>query len=158
MASTVDTAKASRKTPMRTFATVIFALIAFALLFAANRVAFRMQGMGKISANYGGGVSWGQWLTFVGLSVLAGIAFGVGAISPRRLRYRPIRTVILGLVPLLALVELTLSSGPTTVIVFTQAHFKYLGDLYLHDVTSLYYFVAPVLLGVSIAAGFQSSD
>lgn len=144
--------EAKKRTPVATIARAILALGAFALLIAGNRAALRMNGAAKVAT------SWGDWLTFVGLFVLAGIAFGLAARIPTGWRYRPLRAVLLGIVPLLAILEIMLVAGPTQAVNFTQAHLGYLYDHPIHDLYNFGLWVLPVLLGVSIAAGFQSGD
>jgi len=92
------------------------------------------------------------WLQWVGLAVLSGIAFGLAAWLPSgRLSYRLGRVLILGVLPLLALVHFAL---------FLQ----YNQDLpsFLRDHVWFYMSLGPqfalaVMLGVAIAAGFGPS-
>jgi len=152
MATTVGTTRTAHKTPARTMVSGVLGLGAFALLIVGNHAATRMLETAKI------GTSWGDWLMMEGMFMLAGAVFGFAAIMPRHIRYRFSRALILGTLPLLALIEMMLVAGPTSANNFTKAH---LGYLYNHPITQLYYFglwVLPVLLGVAIAAGFQSGD
>jgi hypothetical protein len=152
MATTIDTTNAPKKTSSRVVISGILALGAFALLIMGNRAAVKIAGSSKITT------TWGDWFTLVGLFAAAGFVFGLAAVVPRSFRYRPSRALVLGILPLLGIVEMMLVAGPTSAVNFTQTQ---LGYLYDHPIKDLYYFglwVLPVLLGVSIAAGFRSSD
>jgi hypothetical protein len=87
------------------------------------------------------------------LLVLAGSAFALAATLPEGLHYRPWRSILSGLVPLLMLAHFTLYVGPGDR--FAYQHLRFLvpsQGLFFDDPVMGYSFA--VLLGVAIAAGF----
>ena len=101
-------------------------------------------------------VPWGGWLKWHGLYLLAGLSFGLAMVLPRRVRYRPSRALLLGAIPILWLVHLTLTLGPA--VEFTQQHLGFVARW--PSSSGLYAFetsmglVVGVWLGLSLAAGF----
>ncbi len=100
--------------------------------------------------------SWRSWLGWNGLYVLGGMAFGLAAILPRRVRFSMRRALVLGAIPLLWLAHLTLLMPASH---FTQQHLHFLftwpASGRMFDFEATLGAVAAVWLGLAIAAGFQ---
>ena len=91
------------------------------------------------------------WLEWVGLAALSGLAFGVAAWLPSGLSYRLGRVLLLGVLPLLALVHFALFlQYPEDLPSFLNRAYFYmnLGPQ----------FALALMLGVAIAAGFAPSE
>jgi hypothetical protein len=144
------------RTAERAAGTLVRAILvvgAMVLLVAADRAFQRMQ---VVSLSKFTLPTWGSWLESFGLMVLAGVAFGLAAMLPLRLRYRPLRALLLGIVPLLALIEYTLLAGPAQRFTATHARWFDVHAPLLNDLTSFAPYVLAVLLGVAIVAGFPA--
>ena len=103
---------------------------------------------------------WGGWLKWHGLYLLAGVSLGLAMILPRRVRYRPGRALLLGAIPILWLIHLTLILGPNSAVNFTLQHLGIVArwpsspSLSQFESSPSMDLVAGVWLGLSIAAGF----
>ncbi len=145
----------TRKAPTRLWRTVaraVLVVLAFVLLWAGNRALNHMA----LRASVTYVVPWGGWLWWIALLVLAGVAFGLAAMLPERLHFRPTRAVLLGIVPLLMLVHQAMVIGPSSAVQFTLRHLHFLNRVFFFDTSSHY--AITVMLGVAIAAGFAPGD
>ena len=101
---------------------------------------------------------WGGWLKWHGLYLLAGVSLGLAMILPRRVRYRPGRALLLGAIPILWLMHLTLVLGPSSAVNFTLQHLRTVARWPSSGSLSEFEWsmdvVVGVWLGLSIAAGF----
>jgi hypothetical protein len=99
---------------------------------------------------------WGGWLWSLALLVLAGAVFGLAAMLPAHAGYRPMRALLLGAIPLVMLLYMTIDLGPAAG--FVHQHLRFLvsgfgrGQFFFEEGDGLS--AVPVLLGVAIAAGF----
>ncbi len=145
------------RTKERAAGTLVRAILivgAMVLLVVADRAFQHMTGVRAITYT----TPWRSWLWSFGLMVLAGVAFGLAAMLPVRLRYRALRALLLAIVPLLGLVEYTMVIGPAAP--FTTAHWHWFEGHapFFNDLASFVPFVLAVLLGVAIVAGFPPGD
>lgn len=101
---------------------------------------------------------WGGWLKWHGLYVLAGVSLGLAMVLPRRVRYKPGRALLLGAIPILWLIHLTLVLGPSSAVNFTLQHLRPVARWPSSGSLSEFEWsmdvVVGVWLGLSIAAGF----
>jgi hypothetical protein len=140
---------------VRLIARAALALLAVVLVWAGERAAWHMEV--KKAATFK--TPWGSWLWWIALLVLAGVSFGLAAMSPDHFRYRPVRALALGFVPLLMLAYYTIVLGPAAL--YAAGHLRFLAR---HD----FFFIGPeafavafalaVLLGIAIASGFAPGD
>jgi hypothetical protein len=149
MAEPVAATKEPGWNKSRTAVRLVFLIAAFALLWAGSRQFTRMTLTRSVTYTS----SYGAWLAWVGLIALCGFAFGLACWLPRRVRFRWGIAVLLGLIPFLMTVHVSMFEGPNSLVRFVAAHFHSLMNFYFFDRQP---FVPVVLLGVAIAAGFAA--
>lgn len=149
MADQVAAAKDPGWTKSRTVVRIVFLAVAFVLLWAGSRQFDRMN----LSRSFTFVSTYGAWFSWIGLIALCGFAFGLACWLPRRIRYRWGQALLLGLIPALMTIHVSVFEGPTSLVRFVAAHFNSLMNYYFFDRQPL---VPVVLLGVAIAAGFAA--
>ncbi len=130
----------------REVVSLLLVLVSFILFWAYSHALDHYSMTAVRDLKYG----WSGWIWWVLLVVCAGIAFGLAAVLPTHWHYHPIRALILGTLPLLAIVHEAMVFGP----LISLHVWSFLNHVYFFDIVP----AAEVFLGVAIAAGFGSSD
>lgn len=96
--------------------------------------------------------TWQGWVGWLLLVVLSGFLFALAARLPRRLRYRPLTPLLIGLVPFLMLAHGVVLFGSEWV-----DPPRILGNIYFY-MTLETQFALAIMLGVALASGFESKE
>lgn len=158
--STTATDRVASPPSWRTPVRVALLAVAFFFISAGFRAFDHMQ----VDRARTYTTTWGSWLWWMALLTFAGLAFGLAAMLPSRLRFRPGRALLLGVVPLLILIYLSMQAGPGDFVSWANQHLRFITNntwlntwLALQDIVQTG-FICSVLLGVAIAAGFDSDS